>query len=327
VTLKTKITKTKKMVKNHLQHTPVLIEPVLKYFQPQPGESYLDVTAGYGGHADEILARTLNYDKATLIDRDKTAITSLRQKFKGRSLEIIHGDFLSASLKLLSEGKTYDLILADLGVSSVHLDTDNRGFSFRAEYPLDMRMDQSQKTTAADIVNGYDEAELTRILHDYGEEPKARRIARLMIAARPIKTTDQLAAIVAKAWPGKSRMHPATRTFQALRIAVNSELEQLEKALPIWIELLAPGGRLAIISFHSLEDRIVKRGFAEAGGERFDSKLRLLTKRPVTAESNEIVSNPRARSAKLRAAVKIKNQKKGETNANSGKKPLPIVQS
>jgi 16S rRNA (cytosine1402-N4)-methyltransferase len=169
-----------------------------------------------------------------------------------------------------------------------------------------MRMDETQALTAAILLNTYDEARITDILKRYGEEPKARQIAAAIVAARPLRTTEELAVIAAKAWPGYSRVHPATRTFQAIRIAVNDELGQLDQALPLWFKLLAPGGRLAVISFHSLEDRMVKQALQEAAGERYDAELRLLTKRPVTATPTETATNPRARSAKLRAAVKIK---------------------
>jgi 16S rRNA (cytosine1402-N4)-methyltransferase len=177
-------------------------------------------------------------------------------------------------------------------------------------------MDQRQQLTAETVVNTFSEAELTQILQRYGEEPKAAQIARLIIGNRPITDTLTLASVVAKAWPGHSKVHPATRTFQALRIAVNDELQLLERSLPIWLELLVPGGRLAIISFHSLEDRLVKQAFTEVSGNRYDAAFRLLTKRPVTASHNELVLNPRARSAKLRAAVKIKTER--EAHADSG---------
>jgi 16S rRNA (cytosine1402-N4)-methyltransferase len=196
------------------------------------------------------------------------------------------------------------MILADLGVSSLHLDEPERGFSFSNPGPLDMRMDKRQELSADVIVNSYSEAQIAQILSEFGQEPKAFQIARNIVAARPVKTTDQLAQIVAKSWPGKSRVHPATRTFQALRIAVNSELYQVSEALPIWLELLAPGGRLVVISFHSLEDRIVKNFLFEHAGDRYDSDVELLTKKPVQATNDEIVSNPRARSAKLRACRK-----------------------
>lgn len=301
------------------KHFPVLLDQVLEYLSPREGEKYLDLTAGYGGHAAVVMERTLQkphnvelldgkptIGKHTLIDRDQNAIAYLREKFKDEDAEIIHKDFYTASQELLKKDRQYDLILADLGVSSPHLDNASRGFSLKSDGPLDMRMDGSQGLTAEYIVNNYPQDTLKRILQTYGEEPKANKIARLIVEHRPITTTTQLAEIVAHAWPGHSRVHPATRTFQALRIAVNDELELLTNALPIWINLLAPGGRIAIISFHSLEDRLVKLALAEQSGDRYDAVLRLLTKQPVTAESSEIVFNPRSRSAKLRAAVKIK---------------------
>lgn len=287
------------------KHYPVLLEEVLAYLDPKEGEKYLDLTAGYGGHASEILDRTLRKPHSTtLVDRDQNAIDYLKQKFDDTDVDMIHTDFLSASRKLVANDKKFDLILADLGVSSPHLDDASRGFSIRTDGPLDMRMDERQSLTAAEIVNSYDEAELRRILRTYGEEPRATKIARLIVDHRPIHSTIELAEIVARAWPGHSKVHPATRTFQALRVAVNDELELLRLSLPLWIHLLAPGGRIAVISFHSLEDRLVKQAFVEVSGDRYDAVLRLLNKQPVTASENELFFNPRARSAKLRAAVK-----------------------
>ena len=285
-------------------HFPVLLEPVLHYLDPREGDSYLDLTAGYGGHAAAVLGRTKCPERAILVDRDQNAIKVLKEKFAEKGARILHEDFLSTSRELLAEGIRFDAILADLGVSSPHLNVPDRGFAIGAEGPLDMRMDQNQTLTAADIVNHYSTEELTEILRRYGEEPKARRIAQLIVQHRPIATTTELAKIVARAWPGHSKVHPATRTFQALRIAVNDELRLIEASLPLWIELLRPGGRLVVISFHSLEDRLVKQAFAEAGGNRYDAELRLLTRHPVVASEEEIVFNPRARSAKLRAAAK-----------------------
>lgn len=285
-------------------HVPVLLDEVLRYLDPQAGEIYLDVTAGYGGHAAAVLEKT-NAD-AVLVDRDENAVEQLSNKF-GNDVRIIRSDFYSASQSLLTEGRQFDLILADLGVSSPHLNESHRGFAISLNGPLDMRMDQSQALTAAVMVNNYTETDLADIIHRYGEEPKARQIAKLITANRPFETTEQLAEVVKRAWPGHSRVHPATRTFQALRIAVNDELGLLDRSLPLWQNLLKPGGRIAIISFHSLEDRIVKQFLKEQAGNRYDADLRLLTNRPVTAGANEVVFNPRARSAKLRAAVKIKN--------------------
>lgn len=294
------------------QHIPVLLDEVLTYLDPQAGDRYLDLTAGYGGHASKVLERTLEASQATLVDRDQFAIDSLNKQQLLKGAEIIHQDFLGASEQLLKAGRQFDLILADLGVSSPHLNTATRGFSIRENGPLDMRMDSSQELTAATIVNTYSQAELETLLREYGEEPKARTIAKWIVEHRPLTTTHELAAIIARAWPGPAgRTHPATRSFQALRLAVNDELGLLEAALPKWTQLLAPGGRIAIISFHSLEDRIVKQFFQEHAGERYDAPLRLLTKKPVTAGAKELVSNPRARSAKLRAAAKIKNKGRG----------------
>lgn len=295
---------------NHNQtnniHFPVLSEEVLEFLQPKEGETYLDLTAGYGGHARQILERTLQPGKSTLVDRDHNAIAALNEEFLESGVQIIHKDFLGASQELANQNKQYDLILADLGVSSPHLDNASRGFSLKQTGPLDMRMDQTQSLTAEDIVNNYDEVELSKLIREYGEEPRAKRIARLIVENRPITTTTQLAKVVARAWPGHSKVHPATRTFQGLRIAVNGELDQIKQAINLWVDLLAPGGRIAIISFHSLEDRIVKQQLKELAGDRYDAVLTLLTKQPVMADAAEIVSNPRSRSAKLRVAAKQK---------------------
>jgi 16S rRNA (cytosine1402-N4)-methyltransferase len=288
-------------------HEPVLLDAVLRYLTPKPGERYLDLTAGYGGHASAILGRTGTEQQAVLIDRDAHAIAVLKDLLPKASLR--QDTFLDASRQLVDDGEQFDIILADLGVSSPHLNQVNRGFSFLETSALDMRMDQRQALSAATIVNIWPEDELRGILRRYGEEPKASLIAKLIVEHRPIASTSELAALVKRAWPGHSRVHPATRTFQAIRIAVNDELNLLERSLPLWQQLLKPGGRLGVISFHSLEDRIVKRYFAEHGGDRYDAELQLLTKRPVTAEPTELVSNPRARSAKLRVAAKTKNQK------------------
>jgi 16S rRNA (cytosine1402-N4)-methyltransferase len=287
-------------------HIPVLLEQVLSYLKPKKGDSYLDLTAGYGGHAQSILEQTKNPNQTVLVDRDHQAVEILEALFAKQGASILHKDFLNASQQMIAEGRRFDVILADLGVSSPFFNEASRGFAINAEGPLDMRMDQRQELTAADIVNKYPAADLTEILMRYGEEPKARLIAQLIVQHRPIATTTELANIVARAWKGHSRVHPATRTFQALRIAINDELRQLEISLPLWIDLLTPGGRLGVISFHSLEDRLVKHAFAESSGDLYDAKLQLLTKHPVTANKRELAFNPRARSAKLRAVAKIK---------------------
>jgi len=285
------------------EHVPVLLQPVLQYLDPQEGESYLDLTAGYGGHARRILERTHAPNQAVLVDRDTNAIAAL-EPFAREGAQLVHRDFLSASQELSKQGKRFDMILADLGVSSPHLDNASRGFAFSLEGPLDMRMDQTQTLNAATIVNTYSVEDLERIIREYGEDPRARTIAHAIVEARPVESTTRLAEVIRSVLPQWSKTHPATRTFQALRIAVNDELELLRAALPLWVDLLQPDGRLGVISFHSLEDRIVKQALAEVAGNRYDAALHLLTKNPVTADRDELVFNPRARSAKLRAAVK-----------------------
>lgn len=290
-------------------HIPVLLNEVLEVLAPQSGESYLDATAGYAGHGRAVLSHTQNESAMTLIDRDSNAVAVLQERLP--SARIVHADFLSASEALLAEGARFDMILADLGVSSPHLNNAERGFAFAQDGPLDMRMDTSQDLTAEIIVNTYSEADLTTIIKQYGEEPQAKKIARFICEHRPLSSTTQLAELVKRAYPRHQKSHPATRTFQALRIAVNDELELVRRAIPVWMSLLAPGGRLAIISFHSLEDRIVKQSFKELAGDRYDSEYRLVTKQPLVASEDELVFNPRARSSKLRAVAKIKKQKKG----------------
>ena len=290
------------------KHIPVLLDEVLEYLDPKEGDSYLDLTAGYGGHASVVLGKTGNYRSSVLVDRDQNAIDELTRNFGTSDIELRKQDFYTASQELLDSGRKFDLILADLGVSSPHLNEAKRGFAIQADGPLDMRMDQHQMLNAATIVNSYDEQELYEMLKLYGEEPKARQIAKLIIDARPLSTTTELAQTVAKAWPGHSRVHPATRTFQAIRIAVNDELGLLERSIPIWVKSLNPEGRLVVISFHSLEDRIVKQALQSVSGNRYDAEMHLLTKKPIIAASHETVHNPRARSAKLRAAVKTKKK-------------------
>jgi len=288
-------------------HLPVLSKEVLDCLDPKPGESYLDLTAGYGGHAEAILAATGSSGKSLLVDRDEQAIKVLKRKFPHS--QIRHSDFLAACQELVDQKERFDTILADLGVSSPHFDQPSRGFAFSSDGPLDMRMDQRQTLSAQEIVNDWPEASLTETIRGHGEEPQAKRIARAIVQNRPIKTTGQLAEVISSSVGPIRRhgkIHPATKTFQAIRIAVNDELNQLSMSLPLMEQLLAPGGRLAIISFHSLEDRIVKRYFKDRAGERYDAELRLVSKKPLMATTTEIANNPRARSAKLRAVCKIK---------------------
>lgn len=289
-------------------HIPVLLDDVLKYLAPTKGETYLDLTAGYGGHAREVIGRIGAASHATLVDRDDFAIQHVQDLAEAGAV-ILHNDFSSAAAYLVQEGKQFDMILIDLGVSSPQLDNPDRGFSILRPGPLDMRMDRSQQQTAADLVNSLSELELTRILRDYGEEPKASRIAREIVQSRPLHTTEELAEVVKKAYRGTwTKVHPATRTFQAIRIALNNELGQVERTLPLLPKLLKPGGRVGIISFHSLEDRLVKRYFKEQADAGYEAELTVLTKQPISGATHD-VHNPRSRSAKLRVAVKIKTER------------------
>lgn len=307
------------MPKNQNEHQPVLLAEVMSILSPHAGDSYLDLTAGYGGHAQAILAATQAAPKAILVDRDPQAAHELAALFGGSGAKIRNQAFLDASRELAAAGAKFDLILADLGVSSPHFNEADRGFSFSRPGPLDMRMDRLQKLTAGHIVNRWDEDPIADILRRYGQEPKARQLAKLIVRHRPLESTAELAKLAKQLWPGRRRVHPATRAFQALRMAVNDELNQLESALPLWLELLAPGGRLAVISFHSLEDGAVKRFMAEHSAGGYDAQLKLLAKKPITPSASETAFNPRARSAKLRAAVKIKTERiKGNIHANSG---------
>ncbi len=285
-------------------HVPVLLDDVIDQLAPRVGESYLDLTAGYGGHARAILARTDNYLGATLVDRDENAIKTLEDLHE-RGVRLLHQDFLTAAEQLVADGQKFDIILADLGVSSPQLDREERGFSFQSDGPLDMRMDQRQERTAADIVNSSSLEELTKIITQYGEEPRAqaRRIAQAIVEARPLHTTQELAETVKSVSRPGAKKHPATRTFQALRIEVNQELKLIAGLLPLLPRLLRPGGRVGAISFHSLEDRLVKQFFKEQVEAGFEAELIAVTKKPIDGAIND-AHNPRSRSAKLRVAAK-----------------------
>lgn len=299
-------------------HTPVLVEEVVNLMDPHPGELYFDGTAGYGGHAAAIQART-GKTQMILSDRDPQATRALQKRF-GTSAQIWHLSFLEAADRLASEHLTPQLILLDLGVSSVQLDEPERGFSFRNEGPIDMRMDPTSAISAGEIVNTYPEAKLADIIGRYGEEHRAKTVARAIVSARPLGSTTQLAEVVRKAAGTGGKIDPATRTFQALRMETNDELRQLEQALPKLTRALAPGGRIAVISFHSLEDRIVKHWFEQESKNclcppkqpvctcNHLATLAKVTKRPISGTIDS--HNPRARSAKLRVARKLnKNQK------------------
>ncbi|MBR3270242.1 16S rRNA (cytosine(1402)-N(4))-methyltransferase RsmH [Candidatus Saccharibacteria bacterium] len=285
-------------------HIPVLLSEVLAGLNPQAGEKYLDLTAGYGGHAEKILDVTQNYKDSVLVDRDEFAVEYLKGKFK--DITIIHDDFYSAMLQLLESGKTFDLILADFGVSSPQLDMGSRGFTFKEAAPLDMRMDKRQTLTADKIVNHWSERDLANIFEKYGEEKpgRAKMLAKEIVHHRPIKDTKELADLIKSKTHGFSKTHPATRIFQAIRIVVNDELGIIEKSLPLLPKLLNKNGRLAIITFHSLEDRLVKDFLKEETSLGEESELKQKNKKPITAGNEELFINPRARSAKLRIAVR-----------------------
>lgn len=287
-------------------HIPVLLSDVLKYLQPREGETYLDLTAGYGGHADKILEVTRNYNGAVLNDRDQNAIDFLSAKYHEVKPKLMHDDFYSTALRLVESGISFDMILADFGVSSPQLDRGERGFSFVREARLDMRMDESQELDAWTVVNKWSERKLADIFETYAEERRGRAemLAREICMHRPIETTTELADLIKSKSP-HSHTHPATRIFQAIRIAVNDELGIIERTLPLLPKLLNPGGRVAIITFHSLEDRLVKDFFREESSKGIESTLKIVNKKPIIAEDIEIVNNPRARSAKLRVAERI----------------------
>lgn len=302
-------------------HLPVLLNECMEYLNIRDNCDYLDCTLGGGGHSSEILCR-LSGGSLRGIDRDSDAIAAATRRISDSRFTAIKGNFHDAD-KLTSPMR-FDGILADLGVSSHQLDARERGFSYHDDAPLDMRMDASAPITAADIVNTMDEDGLNRIFRDYGEEKWARQIARVICDRRksePIDTTAKLVAIIDAAIPRKFRekdgSHPARRTFQALRIAVNDELEPLEESLRMLAGILKPGGRLCVITFHSLEDRIVKNTFRNLAnpctcppgipvcvcGKK--ASVRLITRKPVTASADELAENPRARSASLRVIEKL----------------------
>jgi 16S rRNA (cytosine1402-N4)-methyltransferase len=301
-------------------HVPVLLKEAIDFLAVRRGGTYIDATVGLGGHSLEIAKRLgapghlIGFDKDPkalemtkgVLDRS-LLVVGQNQKQDWPTVELRHGSF--ADLANDERRATYDGIdgvLADLGVSSLQFSDPARGFSFQAEGPLDMRMNPMSEPTAEQVVNQFDERELADLIYEFGEERRSRRIARAIVRSRPIRTTAQLAAVVsAAARPmnqAERKIHPATRTFQALRIFVNRELDDLRKLLEAAPQLLKPGGRLVVISFHSLEDRIVKDAMRE--GAKL-GQYRLLTKKPVTPSEEEIASNPRARSAKLRAAERI----------------------
>ena len=291
-------------------HLPVMCREVVELLQPQRGGTYVDCTLGYGGHTRALL--DAGATRVVGIDRDETALGLAREAlapFATRA-DLVHADYRDLDIVLDTRGiGTVDGILADLGVSSMQLDEPGRGFSFRRDEPLDMRMDRSAGETAAEWIRTVSEEELANVIFEFGEERFSRRIARAVVEARtrgPVETTGQLAAIARRAIParGWQRIDPATRTFQAIRIRVNRELDRLDRFIERAVARLAAGARCVVISFHSLEDRVVKHTFrALAQGGR--GVLRLLTKHPLVASQEELAVNVRARSAKLRAIERL----------------------
>jgi 16S rRNA (cytosine1402-N4)-methyltransferase len=289
-------------------HEPVLVAEVLAALEPSRGGTYVDCTVGLGGHARALL--DAGAERIVGLDRDREALTIAGERLAGFAERIVlaHADYRRLIEVLAAAGiARVDGLLADLGVSSMQLEAAGRGFSFRRDEPLDMRMDRSGGPTAADLIAGAQEEELADVIYRYGEERHSRRVARAIVAARrerPVETTAALAAIVRRAVPrrGYQRIDPATRTFQAIRIWVNGELEGLDRFVRDALGVLAPGGRAAIISFHSLEDRTVKHAMRDLERKHI---ARPLTRKPVTPGAEETNRNPRARSAKLRAAERL----------------------
>jgi 16S rRNA (cytosine1402-N4)-methyltransferase len=292
------------------QHVPVLLEASLEYLNVRAGGVIVDATLGLGGHSSAIARRLGPTGRLICFDRDENAMTKAKTRLAALAEEL--GDqmptveFVPRPFSEIAEAVkpgTLDGLLADFGVSSMQLDEAHRGFSFRADGPLDMRMDPRSELTAQQVVNQADEEDLANLIYEFGEERRSRRIARAIVRARPITTTAELARIVsAEAPPIKGeKIHPATRTFQALRIKVNDELGEIQALLKSAPVLLKPGGRVALISFHSLEDRLVKDSFRASMAA---GVLKILTKKPVVAGEQESLRNPRSRSAKLRVAEK-----------------------
>jgi 16S rRNA (cytosine1402-N4)-methyltransferase len=305
-------------------HVPVLSHEVRESLAVRPGDTVVDATFGAGGHASLLAADLLGRGKLIAIDRDPTARTYFArfEKRAGVQARLLRGDFGAVLAQLSENGVRADAILLDLGVSSMQIDRPERGFSYSVDAPLDMRMDTSQDSSARDVVNDWPERELVTIFRRYGEERYAKQIARAIVRRRkeqPFERTGELVDTIKGAIPAPARFgegHPAKRVFQALRIAVNDEVSSLEAALPAALEMLRPGGRLAVISFHSLEDRIVKRFLRDR--ERgctcppdfpvcvcgHEPELRAIERRPVRPSQAEVAANPRSASARLRAAVK-----------------------
>jgi 16S rRNA (cytosine1402-N4)-methyltransferase len=305
------------------QHAPVLMEACMELLSPQPGNRFIDCTINGGGHSEALLERSAPAGRVLGIDADEEALTAAAARLAGfgSRITLVHRNFRELEEAALEAGfGEVDGILMDLGLSSRQLDTANRGFAFSHDGPLDMRFDASRGKTAAELIATATSEAIEQTLREFGEEPRARRIAQAIVSARTrsqIQTTSQLANLVARAVGQRGRTHPATRTFQALRMAINDELGALSAALPQALHLLRQGARLAVISFHSLEDRIVKNFFASLSGRVTDdlhlptppkappAEVRIITRRPIMASPEEVATNPRSRSARLRVAERI----------------------
>jgi 16S rRNA (cytosine1402-N4)-methyltransferase len=291
-------------------HVPVLLKEAIDFLAVRPGGTYIDATVGLGGHSYEIAKRLDAPDHLIGLDKDPAALEIARARLRPipelegdwPQITLVHGSF--AEIEKRFGAASADGLLVDLGLSSLQLQHAARGFSFQAEGPLDMRMNPQSGLTAEQVVNQFDERTLADLIYEFGEERRSRRIARAIVRSRPISTTVQLAVVISAAARSmkSGRIHPATRTFQALRIFVNRELDDLKVLLDSVPRVLKPGGRLVIISFHSLEDRIVKDALREGVKQ---GHYQLLTKKPITPGEEEIALNPRSRSAKLRAAQRI----------------------
>ena len=293
------------------QHVPVLLEESLEYLNVQPGGVYVDATLGLGGHSAAIARKLGGAGRLICFDRDPEAmgkaqarLAAVAEELGAEMPQVQYVPRPFSEIAEVIEPGSLDGLLADFGVSSLQLDEVHRGFSFRADGPLDMRMDSRSELTAQQVVNQADEEDLANLIYEFGEERRSRRIARAIVRARPIETTAELARVISAVAPSMKgdKIHPATRTFQALRIRVNDEIGEIQSLLKSAESLLKPGGRVVLISFHSLEDRPVKDRFKEAAKA---GTLEILTKKPVVAGEQESLRNPRSRSAKLRAAEKV----------------------
>lgn len=296
---------------NKPQHVPVLLEEAMEFLNVRPGGVYVDATLGLAGHSSAIAKRLGAKGRLICFDRDpqameaaKARLEEVRAELGSEMPQVVFAPKAFSQASSLMEPASLDGLLADFGVSSLQLDEAHRGFSFRSEGPLDMRMDTRSGETAEQVVNQEDENELANLIYEFGEERRSRRIARAIVRARPITTTAELARVVSSAAPAMKgdKIHPATRTFQALRIRVNDELGEIRTLLESAPSLLKPGGRLVMISFHSLEDRLVKDALRDGARQKI---YEVLTKKPVVAGEQEAMRNPRSRSAKLRAATRM----------------------